>query len=181
VKTYIALLRGINVGGHKQVSMADLRDLLTQLGLANPRSILQSGNLVFQDRARKGAQLERLLEQEVRTRLDLQADLIVRTAGEWKAVVAGNPFRKEALRDPGRLLAVFFKDVPENKAVEALRAAITGPERVHAKGREAYIVYPDGVGRSRLTHTLIERKLGVRGTGRNWNTVLKLAACADGD
>ncbi len=160
--------------------MADLRDLLTQLGFANPQSILQSGNLVFQSQTRPGAQLERLLEQEVQKRFDLQADFIVRTAEEWKAVVAGNPFRKEAQRDPGHLLAVFFKEAPKTKEVDAMRAAITGPERVHAQGREAYIVYPDGVGRSRLTHTLIERKLGVRGTGRNWNTVLKVDACADG-
>ncbi len=180
MKTYVALLRGINVGGHKQVSMADLRDLLTKLGFASPQSILQSGNLVFQGQTRDNAQLERLLEQEVKKKLHLQADFIVRTAEEWKAVVAGNPFRKEAQRDPGHLLAVFFKDAPKIKEVDALRAAITGPERVHAQGREAYIVYPDGVGRSRLTHTLIERKLGVRGTGRNWNTVLKVGACAGG-
>jgi uncharacterized protein (DUF1697 family) len=179
VTTYVALLRGINVGGHKQVSMAGLRDLLTKLGFASPQTILQSGNVVFQSQRRDSVQLERLLEQEVKKKLDLQADFIVRTAEECKAIVAGNPFRKEAQRDPGHLLVLFFKDAPETKSVDALRATITGPERVHEKGREAYIVYPDGVGRSRLTHTLIERKLGVRGTGRNWNTVLKLSACAD--
>jgi uncharacterized protein (DUF1697 family) len=180
MKTHVALLRGINVGGHKQVAMADLRDLLTHLGFSNAQSILQSGNLVFRSQTRTGAPLERFLEQEARKRLDLQADFLVRTAEEWKAIVAANPFRKEAQRDPGHLLVVCFKDPPDPKAVEALRAAMTGPERVHAKGREAYIVYPDGIGRSRLTHTLIERQLGVRGTGRNWNTVLKIGLCADG-
>ena len=180
VKTYVALIRGINVGGHKQVAMADLRDLLTQLGFANAQTILQSGNLVFQCQTRTCAQLERVLEQEAKKRLNLQADFMVRTVEEWKTVVAGNPFRKEAQLDPGHLLVVFFKGAPASKEVEALRAAISGKERVHAKGREAYIVYPDGVGRSRLTHTLIERTLGVRGTGRNWNTVLKLHVCADG-
>jgi uncharacterized protein (DUF1697 family) len=180
VTTYVALIRGINVGGHKQVSMADLRDLLTKLGLANPQSILQSGNLVFQGQTGASAKLEGLLEREVKKKLDVEADFIIRTVEEWKAVIAGNPFRKEAQCDPGHLLAVFFKDAPKIKEVDALRAAITGPERIHAQGREAYIVYPDGVGRSRLTHTLIERKLGVRGTGRNWNTVLRVDACADG-
>jgi uncharacterized protein (DUF1697 family) len=179
MKTFIALLRGINVGGHKQVAMADLRDLLTQLDFASVQSVLQSGNLVFRTRPRAGAALERQLEEEARKRLDLQADFLVRTVEEWKATIAGNPFRKEALRDPGRLLIAFFKSAPDAKDVKALQAAISGPERVYATGREAYIVYPDGIGRSRLTHTLIERKLGVRGTGRNWNTVLKLRACAE--
>lgn len=160
--------------------MADLRDLVTKLGFANVQSILQSGNLVFQARAQASAQLERELEQSVNKKLGVETDFIVRTAEEWKVVMAGNPFRKEAQRDPGHLLVAFFKDAPQVKDVEALRSAITGPERIDAKGREAYIVYPDGIGRSRLTHTLIERKLGVRGTGRNWNTVVKLGVCADG-
>lgn len=179
MKTHVALLRGINVGGHTPVAMADLRDLLTHLGFADPRSVLQSGNLVFRAQARTTAHLERVLEREARKRLDVQADFFVRTAEEWKAVVARNPFRKEAGRAPGQLVVMFLKDAPEVTDVATLRAAITGPEVVRAKGREAYIVYPNGIGRSRLTHGLIEKKLGTRGTGRNWNTVLKLGVFAE--
>ncbi len=177
--TYFALLRGINVGGHKPVAMADLRQLLTHLGFADARSLLQSGNLVFRSKARAGSQLERMLETEARKRLGLQADCFVRTAEEWKAIVAHNPFPKEAERDPGHLLVMSLKDAPARNDVEALQAAITGPEVVRATGRHAYIVYPNGIGRSRLTNALIERKLGTRGTGRNWNTVLKLRALAE--
>jgi len=173
---YIALLRGINVGGHKMVAMSDLRDLLTQLGFMDARSLLQSGNLVFRSDARVGVNLERLLEAEAEKRLDLRTDFVVRTAEEWKAIVARNPFRDEAERDPAHLLVMFLKDAPDVKNVEALQAAIMGPELVRAQGRQAYIVYPSGIGRSRLTSTLIEKKLGTRGTGRNWNTVLKLGA-----
>src|SRR6266581_983263 len=171
---HIALLRGINVGGHKRVAMSDLRDLLTQLGFMDARSLLQSGNLVFRSNARTGVNLERLLEAE--KRLGLRTDFLVRSAEEWKAVVARNPFPDEAERDPAHLLVVFLKDAPDGKNVEALQAAITGPEIVRAVGRQAYIVYPSGIGRSRLTSTLIEKKLATRGTGRNWNTVLKLGA-----
>ncbi|HEY7446607.1 MAG TPA: DUF1697 domain-containing protein [Vicinamibacterales bacterium] len=178
MKTHIALLRGINVGGHKLVAMSDLRALLTKLGFANAQTILQSGNLVFQSESRTGDELERVLEQEARKRLKLEADFIVRTAGEWKKIVEANPFQKEAQRDPGHLLVMFFKSAVDAKSVETLQSAITGSERMSAKGREAYIVYPDGVGRSRFTHSLIEKKLGVRGTGRNWNTVLKLGSSA---
>jgi len=174
--TYVALLRAINLPHHKQVAMADLRDLLTQLGFVDPRSLLQSGNLLFRGGARSGAQLERLLEKEAASRLALETDLFVRTAAEWQSVIAHNPFRKEAERDPARLVVIFLKDAPSAKAVRALQVAITGPEVVRASGRHAYIVYPNGTGRSRLTNALIEKHLGTRGTGRNWNTVLKLRA-----
>ena len=175
---HLALIRGINVGGYKQVAMADLRDLLTRLGFADARSLIQSGNLVFRSDSRTGAALERFLEAEFAKRFGVQADVFVRTAQEWNRVVARNPFSTEAERDPARLVVMFLKDAPKAKDVDALRAAVPGPEVVHADGRHAYIVYPAGIGRSRLTGALIEKKLGTRGTARNWNTVLKLGALA---
>ena len=178
--THIALLRGINVGGHKQISMADLRDLLTQLGLADVRSLLQSGNLVFGATGRTSTQLERLLETEADKRLALKTDFFVRTAKEWEGIVAHNPFRKEAARDPGHLVVMFLKDPPSVTGVKALQSGITGREVVRAARKHLYIVYPDGIGRSRLTNAVIDQRLGTRGTGRNWNTVLKLAALAAG-
>jgi uncharacterized protein (DUF1697 family) len=99
---HIALLRGVNVGGHKPVSMSDLRDLLTKLGFPGARSLLQSGNLVFRSDTRTDADLERLLETEAEKRLDLHTDFLLRTVRELKAVVAHNPFRDEAENDPCR-------------------------------------------------------------------------------
>jgi len=175
---HLALVRAINVAGNNPVAMADLRNLLTQLGFADAQSLLQSGNLVFRGVARAGADLERLLEAEAAKRLNLQTDFFVRTSDEWKAIVSQNPFREEARRDPAHLLVMFLKDAPDVTHVKALQAAIAGPEVVRAKGKQAYIVFPNGIGRSRLTTALIERKLGTRSTGRNWNTILKLAALA---
>ena len=106
----------------------------------------------------------------------MEIDFFVRSAAEWQALVAKNPFPREARSDPGHLIAIALSGAPGAAELEALEAAITGRERVRLVGRTAYAVYPDGVGRSRLTMALIEKKLGVRGTGRNWNTVLKLAA-----
>jgi uncharacterized protein (DUF1697 family) len=174
--TYVALLRGINVGGHKMVAMADLRDLLSRLGFADPRSLLQSGNLVFGCRGRSAQALERLLAAETVRRLALDADFFVRTADEWRGVIARNPFPKEAERDPSRFAVQFLKDAPSAANIRDLQAAITGREVVRFLGREGYFVYPDGMGKSRLTGTLVERKLATRATGRNWNTVLKLGA-----
>ena len=172
---HIALLRGINVGGHNRVAMSDLRDLLAALGLAGAKSLLQSGNLVFQTDRLTGAALERLLEQETAKRLDVSADYVVRSADEWEKIVARNPFPKEAKNDPSHLVVMFLKTAPHAKGVDALQASVKGPEIIRSDGKQLYVVYPAGIGRSKLTGTLIEQKLGCRGTGRNWNTVLKLA------
>jgi uncharacterized protein (DUF1697 family) len=173
--TFVALLRGVNVGGHKAVAMADLRAFLAELGYASPRSLLQSGNLVFEGEG-AGPVVEARLEGEAEARLGLKTDFMVRTAAEWAGIIAANPLAAEAERDPSHLLVMVFKGAPEPSALSALEAAVPGRERVHGHGRELYIVYPDGIGTSKLTGQLIERRLGLRGTGRNWNTVLKLAA-----
>jgi uncharacterized protein (DUF1697 family) len=174
--TYIALLRGINIAGHKMIAMADLRKLMARIGFENPQTLLQSGNLVFRGRVQSTTTLERLLEEEVKKHLSVETQFFVRTAKEWESVVARNPFPEEAKRDPGHLVVMFFKSAPDPTAVRSLQKAILGSEVIRAEGRQGYITYPDGIGRSRLTITVIESKLGTKGTGRNWNTVLKLAA-----
>ena len=176
--TYIGLLRAINLAGRNRVGMADLRDMLARLGFSDVQTLLQSGNVLFQSRPRTTPQLEKLLEAELRSQLAVETDFMVRTAGELNGVVDGNPFRKEAARDPGHLLVFFLKDAPPAAAVKALQAAIKGREVVRSDGRHAYVVYPDGVGRSQLSSALMEKHLGTRGTGRNWNTVLKLQTVA---
>ena len=174
---HLAFLRGVNLGGHKKVSMAELRAFAERLGLQEPRTLLNSGNLVFRS-PRPSAQLERLLEAELEKRLGVDTEFFIRTAEEWRAVIAGNPKPTDAKRDPGRFLILLLKDAPKPTDVKALRAAITGPEQVSVRGREAYVTYPSGVGESRLTTALIDSKLRTRCTGRNWNTALKLHALA---
>ena len=176
--TYIALLRGINVGGHGLVAMADLREMLSRLGFGEPKSLLQSGNLVFKSDERSAAKLEKILEAETAKRLDVSPDFFVRTSKEWGSVIAKNPFPDQAKRDPARLHVVYLKGAVAPKDVKALQDAIAGPEVVRANGREAYIVYPNGAGTSKVTNALIERKLGTRATARNWNTVMKLVDLA---
>lgn len=176
--TYIALLRAINVGGNATVAMSDLRAAVSELGFEDVQTLLQTGNLVFRTDGASEAALARQLEEQARKALGLRTTFIVRTAKDYQAVVAQNPYPDAAANDPGHLVVMFLKDAPEAKAVNALRDAIKGRETVEAIGKQLYIVYPDGIGRSRLTVDLIERKLGTQGTGRNWNTVLKLAALA---
>jgi len=159
--------------------MSALRELVTELGFSDARTLLQSGNLVFRGDGRSSAALEQLLETEAGKRLGLQADFLVRSADEWKDVVARNPFSKEAERDPSHLVVMFLKSAVNQKSVSAAQAAIVGRETIRADRRQVYIVYPDGIGRSRVSNVFLEGKLGIRGTARNWNTVLKLAALAD--
>ena len=175
---HVALLRGVNVGGHNRVAMADLRNLLGRLGLEEASSLLQSGNLAFRGGGRPAAELERLLEREARTRFQLETTFFVRTADEWKDVIAGNPFPEQAAADPARLMVVALKEAPAKGAERDLRAAIHGPESVRLRGREAYAFYPLGMGKSRFTINLIEKVLGTQGTARNWNTVVKLGLLA---
>ena len=176
MSSHVALLRGINVGGAKKIAMPPLLGLLEDLGFDHGKSLLQSGNLVFHAAGKKPAELELLLETEALQRLALRTDFMVRTAGEWAKILARNPFPAEAKSDPSHLVVVFLKEAPSKAAGEALRLAIVGPELIRFDGRQAYVTYPDGIGRSRLTNALIEKKLGARGTARNWNTLLKIAA-----
>jgi len=177
---YIALLRGINVGGRNLIAMNDLRDLATAIGLKNPRTLLQSGNLVFDGGKKATAPLERLLESETRMRLKVDADYCVRTVDEWNGIVEANPFPREAKADPSHLLVMFLKSAADRGAVKRLQGEIKGREVVRGDGRQLYMAYPDGIGTSKLTGALIEKRLEVRGTARNWNTVLKLGELARG-
>ena len=164
----VALLRAVNVGGRKVV-MADLRALFVKLGFGDAKTLLNSGNVVFSADRRSDATLEKLFESETEKKFKVKAEYFVRTAQEMHAIVAANPFPKEAKNDPGHLLVVFLKDAPSPKDVAAVQAAHKGSESIRAAGKNIYVYYPDGVGDSKL-------RLPWIGSGRNWNTVLKLTA-----
>lgn len=170
---YIALLRGINVGG-KRMKMADLRDVFAALGLADAQTLLASGNVAFQsdesDRAKLAAQIEAGITQK----FGFDSRIIIRTAAEIQQVIQNHPFSDDQMADEAKLLVTFFGEAPSSGAVRALMEARSGPEDIHINGPEAYIVYPDGMGRSKLTNNFIEKHLQVTGTGRNWKTVNKL-------
>jgi uncharacterized protein (DUF1697 family) len=172
---FIALLRGINVGGRGIIPMAELRAMIEGLGFANVRTLLQSGNVVFEG-AGKADALERRLESESEKRFGNHVDYLTRSPAEWRAAIEANPFPTAAKSDPAHVVVMFLKATPEANAVKALQGLIKGREQVRAGARHLYITYPDGIGTSKFTGAMIERALATRGTARNWNTVLKLAA-----
>ncbi|WP_088343659.1 MULTISPECIES: DUF1697 domain-containing protein [Rhodomicrobium] len=173
----IALLRAVNVGGRTKLPMADLRKVFAGLGYEDARTVLQTGNVVF-SAAHGGQALEAELEKAVAAELGLKTDILLRSAAEWDGIVAANPFPDEAESDPSHLVVMPLKGTAPKSAVAELNAAIQGREIVKADGAQLYITYPDGIGRSKLTIGLIEKKIGCRGTGRNWNTILKIAEAA---
>ena len=172
---FIALLRGVNVGGNKGVPMAALRALAETHSLGDPRTLLQSGNLVFFSEGKDADELERSLEHAIKAELKVETQVCVRSASQWSALVAANPFPKEAKTDPAHLLLVAFKTPPKPSGPEKIAEVYDGPERIAVARGHAFIVFPEGMGRSKLTPALLGRHLGV-GTGRNWNTVLKIEA-----
>jgi uncharacterized protein (DUF1697 family) len=171
VTAYVALLKGINVGGNRRIAMADLKTALADAGFEDVRTVLASGNVVLKTSPTDGATLERRLETVLEDALGVTTDFMVRDADEWAATIAANPFPDAAEREPGRLIVLFLKTRPDLAKTEAYLATYAGPERVEFVGREAFIHYPDGQGASRLALP----RLG-NGTGRNWSTVMKLAA-----
>jgi uncharacterized protein (DUF1697 family) len=173
---FVALLRGINVGGRAMIAMADLRALLESLGFTSVRTLLQSGNLVFEAKVGTPIQMEKLLETATEKRFGHPVDFLVRRADEWNAIIESNPYENEAIDDPAHLVVMCLNQAPKAADLAGLKKAVAGREYFLCRGRELYIVYPDGIGRSKLTNVLIERKLGARGTARNWNTALKIRA-----
>ena len=174
-------MRAVNVGGANHVGMAGLRALVERLGFGDVRTLLQSGNVVFRGSRRAAGALEAELERAIAPEFGVRTDRLrarrrdVRAGRRTQSVSARGPQRSGP---PGR--TVFSKSPPSAAAVKALAAAIVGRETVGLAGGHLYIVYPDGLARSKLTNAIIEKHLGTRGTARNWNTVLKLAEMATG-
>jgi uncharacterized protein (DUF1697 family) len=175
----ISLLRGVNLGGHRKISMDALRSLYQSLGLNHARTYVQSGNVVFQARAQDLARLGKRIEDGIERTFGFRSDVILRTCSELRDVIAKNPFAARPGIEPSRLLVTFLAGEPGPEAREKALRIKADPEELRIGGRELYIWYPNGVGRAKLTIPLLERTLGMSGTGRNWNTVTKLLEMAE--
>lgn len=170
----VVLLRAVNVAG-RTVPMSAFAAALTAVGCSTPRTVGASGNAVVVSSERStDVELERAIQQALASDTGVETEAFVRDRDAWEAAVRGNPFSREAVDDPAHLVLTVLRSQPTPPRWKALREAIVGPERLAEGDRCAYIVYPDGIGRSKLTAALIERKLGASGTSRNWNTVLSL-------
>ena len=175
----VAMLRGINVGGHQKIQMAALRTLCVSLGLRDVQTFIQSGNLVFREDGQDPETVARRLEKAIEAGFGFRPAVIVRTAAELRKVIAKNPFAGRAGIEPNRLLVVFMDSTPTKQAREQLLGIPCEPEELRINGREVYIYYPQGMAHPKISLVKMEKTLQCASTGRNWNTVNKLLAMAE--
>lgn len=176
---HVALLKGINVGAHKQVAMADLRALLGELGLTDVRTHLRSGNAVFRSPETDAGALESVIERAIAEQLGMSVAVLVRSAEELRRVVAGNPLTGVAT-DGAKLMAWFLSSAPAAEKLAEHDPRALDPRHVALGDRVIYQWCPDGVLAAPPVSARAERHLGVTVTGRNWNTVIRLAQLLDG-
>lgn len=161
------------------MKMEALRGVYESLRLENPQTYLQSGNVVFETRDRDLASLARRIESGIEQHFGFRSDVIIRTASELRSVIAKNPFAARSNIEPSKLLVTFLAGDCGKEAQQNLLSVKTESEEMRIDGRELYIYFPLGMGRSKLSPALIEKKLKATGTGRNWNTVTNLLAMAE--
>ena len=167
----IILFRGMNTGGVR-APVGEQRAMAEEMGLNNPRTLQASGNLVVES-GKAAATLEHDIEAAMERRFDLKVAAMVRTPEQWAKLIAANPFLKEAKAHPAKVMAMVMKDGITPGALEAVQALCREGERVEAVDGVLYFWFPNGQGQSEIFKKATPRMLGM-GTGRNWNTVLKL-------
>ncbi|MBZ5573239.1 MAG: DUF1697 domain-containing protein [Acidobacteriia bacterium] len=171
---YISLLRGINVGGHNKVPMERLRALCEELGYEQVQTYIQSGNVVFKAAKAPPSSLSEKIEKRILSEFGFAVSVITRTPEEMGKVIRNSPFVKEIQAEPSKVHVAFLWHAPKADAVKKLEALTTKTEQLHHSGHEIHLYYRDGMGKAKLTGSVIERVLGVAATARNWNTVTKL-------
>lgn len=169
--TYVALLRGINIGPHKRMKMERLRATCEALGFKNVRTYIQSGNIVCQAGKLSSDAAARKIEAQIVKDFGFSADVIARTGDEMKQIVVGNPLLKEQGVDISKLHVVFFSEAPLSEAIKKLEAIVQAPDKVRHRGKEIYFYFPNGVSGSSIWKHNLDRVMGISGTMRNWRTV----------
>ncbi len=178
--TFVALLYSIGIrDGKDRLVMAEWRAVAEMLGLANPRTCLATGNLVFESPSRTAPPLEALLEAAHAENFGRRVDCIVRPAAAWRKVVKANPFPQESRDDPSHVLVrVNRKPVPSD-AIATLTPYLRHGERLAVVGGDVWAYFGRGVAGSRLAAAMTPKRLGI-GTSRNWNTVRQIGSLIDG-
>jgi uncharacterized protein (DUF1697 family) len=175
----ICMLRGVNVGGRNLIKMDALKALCVGLKLKDPQTYVQSGNVIFSSGEKDLAKLAKRIQDAIEKTVAFRPGVVLRTLAELREIIVRNPFAKRSGIEPGKLLVNFLASDPGKDAREKALAIKVGSEELHLIGREAYIYFPNGQGRSKFPWPAIERALGTSGTGRNWNSVTKMLEMAE--
>jgi uncharacterized protein (DUF1697 family) len=179
---YVAMLRGINVGGHKKIKMEDLRRSFEALGFKQVKTFIQSGNVVFKPGKLSPPNLTRKIEDKIASDFGHSVSVITRTSDEMSKAIDNNPFLRERGVDSTKVHVTFLSESPDPSALKHVEALIRQPDRLKCLGKEIYLYLPNGMSQSSLWTTPWERMLGVITTTRNWKTVNSLnQMCRDCD
>lgn len=176
---FISMLRGVNVGAHNRIKMDALRALYASLGFEDTCTYVQSGNVIFRTKEKNAVALSTMIQTEIRRKFGFAPDVILRATEEMRAAVKANPFEKRKDIEAGKLLVTFLQGSPAAGAQKALSELKGYPEELHLRGRELYIYFPNGAGKSKLPWSKLDKLVGCTGTARNWNSVTKLLAMAE--
>ncbi len=179
MKVVVSMLRGINVGGHNKVAMEALRALYATLGLLDAQTYVQSGNVVFRTKHANLVSLAAKIESAIEGSFGFRPSIILRTTSELRAAIEANPFASRSGIEPSKLLVTFLAGSPSAEARRKVLGIKADPEELHIHERELYTYFPNGMARPKLSMAGVERALKIPGTGRNWNTVVKLLEMAE--
>lgn len=175
---YIAILRGINVGGHRKILMAGLREMFHNMGFLNIQSYIQSGNVIFDfDRKEKKHKIAGKIEKQIHETFGFNVPVIVRTAKEIRQAVSENPFVKEGVPTEG-LYLTFLREIPNLECLEKIKTIDYSPDRIEIIGNNVFGFSSGKYSDSKYTNNFFEQKLKTAATTRNWKTVLKLLEMA---
>jgi uncharacterized protein (DUF1697 family) len=178
METYISLLRGINVGGHNQIRMAELKKLYESLGCEAVETYLNSGNVVFRSAETDSAALTRRLQAGLLETLDASAPILTRLPADLARILSSNPFLATHSEDSSKLFVMFLSAPPDPANLAKLIKPPGSTEEFAAGEQELFLYFPDGLGRTKLTTNFFESKLKLLTTTRNWNTVSALCRIA---
>jgi uncharacterized protein (DUF1697 family) len=179
MKTYIALLRGINVSGHKIIKMETLRKVLEELDFKNISTYIQSGNIIFQSDVSDTAKLEHQIAGIIVKHFGFDVPVTVITPEELKKVFSENPYANHTIDDPAQPYVAFLSEIPTSEKLDLLRAVDFKGDIFANIGKALYLQYKNHAGDSKLSNTIIESKLKLRATSRNWRTIQKLIEMAE--
>jgi uncharacterized protein (DUF1697 family) len=174
----VSMLRGVNLG-KRRIKMDALRSLYESLGLKEPQTYIQSGNVVFRASSPDLAKLSKRIENGIEKEFGFHSDVILRTAADLRGVISDNPFRKRAGIEPAKLLVAFLGGDPGTEIRKRVMVMDCAPDELHCIGRELYIYFPNGMARPNFKWPVLERMLQTSYTGRNLNTVTKLLEMAE--
>jgi uncharacterized protein (DUF1697 family) len=169
--TYIALLRGINVSGHRMIKMEELKNVLSELNFTNIRTYIQSGNIIFETEKTDSVSLEKQMGDKILSHFGFPVPVLIRTRAELENIHKNNPFLGKRSEPVDKLHVTFFPEKPDPEHLKKIEGSLFLPDEFIVSGREAYLLCPNGYGRTKLTNQFFENKLKLTATTRNWKTL----------